>query len=203
MGNHSTGERSFGSLFEGLSSFRMFCTPLLLICIAAAADAFRYSSVARIGMYRTTLRATDSNTLKEQVEAEFVNEELVRRVEAEVRELTGGGLDGLMNPSTVLNLERDLIDLNNQYALEKDSGKRAELNAKMQKKADKLFVEKRTIMRGWLKGLFLFQSALAAVVSLAMVNDSIPGQHLPLSLQVLGFWMWYTVTPLATCLLFD
>jgi hypothetical protein len=131
------------------------------------------------------------STRNEQEEAEFVDDELVKRVEAEVRQVSGVGLEGLMNPSTVLNLERDLIDLNLKLQVESDAKKKDEILKSILKKTDKLYMEKRMVFRGWLKNLFVGQSVLAGLVSLGMAYNSIPGQDLALPLQVLGFWMWW------------
>ena len=137
-----------------------------------------------------TLAADDRVQLSAE-EQEFVDEELVRRVEAEVMAISGVGLEGLMNPATVLNLEKDLIALNIKLEAERDSARREEILRTIQKKTDKLYTEKRTVFRGWLKAIFLVQSVIAGVISLGMVYNAIPGQDLPLSLQVLGFWMWW------------
>lgn len=131
---------------------------------------------------------------KRQEEREFVEEELVRRVEAEVVALNGVGLDLLMNPSTVLNFERDLIALRAELEMTSNPSDRAALEKKIEKKSARLFSEKRMVMRGWLKNLFLGQSILVGVVSLGMSYNAIPGQDLPLSLQVLGFWLWWLFT---------
>ena len=49
-------------------------------------------------------------------------------------------------------------------------------------------VEKRAVMRGWLKGLFVGQSVIAGAASLVMVYDGLPWQqealHLPLPIKV-------------------
>jgi hypothetical protein len=174
---------------------------LLLVLSAASAyrlGAYRLSSVRHVRLSSAKLPETSTevrNNVSEQFlgndNEEFVDAALVRRIEQEVMEISGVGLDGLMNPSTVLNLERDLLSLNAQLESETDSSRKTELINKINKKSDKLFVEKRTVMRGWLKSLFVGQSVLAGVVSLGMVYNAIPGQDLPLSLQVLGFWMWW------------
>lgn len=133
----------------------------------------------------------DDRVVLSAEEQEFVDEELVRRVEAEVMAISGVGLEGLMNPATVLNLEKDLIALNIKLEAETDAAKREEIRKTIQKKTDKLYNEKRSVFRGWLKAIFLVQSVIAGLVSLGMVYNAIPGQDLPLSLQVLGFWMWW------------
>ena len=143
------------------------------------------------GSSEATSLSSDERVFLTEQEQEFVDEELVRRVEAEVMAISGVGLEGLMNPATVLNLEKDLIALNIKLENETDTGKKAEIQKTIQKKTDKLYTEKRTVFRGWLKAIFLVQSVIAALISLGMVYNAIPGQDLPLSLQVLGFWMWW------------
>lgn len=118
---------------------------------------------------------------------------LIRRIEAEVMAESGVRLEDLINPSKVVNLERELISLNAQLAAcgVGDAEERVKLEEKLNKKQQTLAVEKRAVMRGWLKGLFVGQSVLAAVISFAMVYDLFPGTHLPLPIQVMGFWMWW------------
>lgn len=116
---------------------------------------------------------------------------LVQRVNAEVLALTGVELEELINPSKVVNLERDLVNLEAALSQATSEEERAEIEKNIEKKQKTLFVEKRAVMRGWLKNLFVFQSVLAGVVSLGMVYDCIPGYSVPLSVQVLGFWMWW------------
>jgi len=118
-------------------------------------------------------------------------EGLIRRIEAEVMAESGVKLDQLINPSKVVNLERDLIKLAAQLGTCGNAEERAKLEEKMATKRGTLAVEKRAVMRGWLKNLFVGQSILAAAVSYVMVYDLVPGTHLPLPIQVLGFWMWW------------
>lgn len=105
---------------------------------------------------------------------------------------SGVELDQLINPSKVVNLERDLValakELENPGMLAEE---RARIEEKMEKNRAKLSVEKRGVMRGWLKGLFVGQSVLAVVISFAMVYDLFPGMELQLPIRVLGFWMWW------------
>lgn len=168
----------------------IFCV-LVLALLVVASDALRVTHIAKNSMKFSRQWMVNTQQEISAEEAEFVDNALVQRVEAEVFELTGVGLDGLMNPSTVLNLERDLIDLEKKLAIEIDESSRKEIQAKIDKKTAKLFTEKRTVMRGWLKNLFVGQSVLAAAVSLGMSYNALPGQDLPLPLQVLGFWMWW------------
>ena len=124
--------------------------------------------------------------------AEDTDEALIRRISAEVMAESGVELDQLINPSKVVNLERDLValakELENPGMLAEE---RARIEEKMEKNRAKLSVEKRGVMRGWLKGLFVGQSVLAVVISFAMVYDLFPGMELQLPIRVLGFWMWW------------
>lgn len=126
-----------------------------------------------------------------EVDEEAVEQALVIRVNKEVKELTGVGLDELINPSKVVNLERDLVNLRQEITQAKDNKLKQQLQDKIDKKEKVLFVEKRAVFQGWLKNLFVGQSILAGVASLGMVYDCIPNTPVPLSVQVLGFWMWW------------
>jgi len=126
-----------------------------------------------------------------EVNEEAVEQALVTRVNKEVKELTGVGLDELINPSKVVNLERDLVNLRQEISQTKDSKLTQQLQDKIDKKEKVLFVEKRAVFQGWLKNLFVGQSVLAGIASLGMVYDCIPNVSVPLSVQVLGFWMWW------------
>lgn len=116
---------------------------------------------------------------------------LIRRIQAEVMAESGVELDQLINPGKVVNLERELIALTAQLGDCTDSEEKLKLQEKYEKATKTLSIEKRAVMRGWLKGLFVGQSVLAGVLSFAMVYDLFPDTHLPLAIQVLGFWMWW------------
>ena len=116
---------------------------------------------------------------------------LIRRLQAEVLAESGVELDQLINPGKVVNLERDNQKLLVQIEACQDGEEKSILIEQLEKNKSKLLVEKRLVMRGWLKNLFVGQSVLAAVISFAMVYDLFPGTHLDLSIQVLGFWMWW------------
>lgn len=94
-----------------------------------------------------------------------------------------------------MNLERDLVKLTQELSREGLSdADRAKAEASAAKKRAVLAVEKRAVMRGWLKSLFVGQSVLAGVISLAMVYDVLPGIEAPLAVRVLGFWVRATIT---------
>jgi len=117
---------------------------------------------------------------------------LIERLEAEIMATEGVELDQLINPGKVVNLERELVVMERILADESvGAQEKAELKVSMEEKRTKLAQEKRLVMRGWLKNLFVGQSVLAAAISLGMVYDAVPGAPLPLAVQVLGFWMWW------------
>jgi hypothetical protein len=125
-----------------------------------------------------------------------IDPKLVERIDLEVQALTGVSLEDLLNPSKVVNLERERLITVDELAAATDPTMRTELEAKIQKIEQRLFVEKRTVFRGWLKGLFIGQSLIAVLLSGVMVFDAFPGIHLDLSLRALGFWSyWLFVIP--------
>ena len=124
-------------------------------------------------------------------EFEVDEEELIKRLNFEIMNESGVELDQLINPSKVVNLERDVMKLENQKLKTFNSNELQIIEDSIQKKKGVLLVERRSVMRGWLKQLFVFQSLIAVIASLGMVYNAIPGYDLPLSIKVLGFWMWW------------
>ena len=122
---------------------------------------------------------------------------LVARMDAEVFELTGVGLEDLLNPSKVVNLELERLKLEAELAdFGGDAEEREKLEAKLDETERKLYTEKRTVFAGWLKGLFIGQALIAVVLSGYMVYDAFPTVTLDISLQALGFWSyWLFVIP--------
>lgn len=116
---------------------------------------------------------------------------LIKRISEEVLAETGVELDQLINPSKVVNLERDIVNLTTKLETETDLSERQKIEESIEKKRGTLIIEKRSVMQSWLKNLFVGQSILAGGISLAMVYDAIPGTPVPLPIQVLGFWMWW------------
>ena len=106
------------------------------------------------------------------------DEALIQRVMDDVMETSGVELDQLINPSKVVNLERDLVKLAAELETCTDQTRIVSINEEIEKKKSSLFIEKRSVMRGWLKGLFVGQSVLAVIISLAAVYNAIPGQDL-------------------------
>ena len=117
---------------------------------------------------------------------------LVQRVAAEVAQITGADLDSLLNPAKLINVERDLVLLRSQRdaLTERDE----DLEAQIAKKEAIAYVEKRAVMKDWLKWLFRGQAYVTMALSLVAVYDAFPGIHLDISIQVLGFWSWWLFT---------
>ena len=97
------------------------------------------------------------------------DQQLIERLNAEVMAESGVPLDQLINPSKVVNAERDLILLARQLATTTDVTERTEIEAKMEKKRSSSTQEKRSVMQMWLKNLFVGQSVVAGIISLALV----------------------------------
>ena len=125
-----------------------------------------------------------------------VDPELVDRVNDEVFALTGVGLEDLLNPSKVVNYEREKILLAEQIATCTDAGERAELQARLTKVETQLYSEKRTVFAGWLKAVFVGQAAIAIVLGGVAAFDAFPWFTIDLSLRALGFWsFWLFIIP--------
>jgi len=144
---------------------------------------------------------------QEQEEVMRAEDPLVQRVAAEVAEATGGAsLDVLLNPAKLLNVERELVELRaKRDALStRESPRRSRtpkktvgdeaLEAQIAAKEAVAYVEKRAVMKDWLKWIFRGQAYATVVVSLAAVYDAFPGLSLDLSVRVLGFWSWWLFT---------
>ncbi|GMH60983.1 hypothetical protein TL16_g03162 [Triparma laevis f. inornata] len=153
----------------------------------------------------------------------------VLAIDSEISELNSitDGLAGLLNPAKCVNLEQqivglkmDLMELTKGGEVEEDwlvvRGMSEEeyddlavntdevlaLREKLEATNKKLYIEKRTVFRGWLKDIFLVQAILSFVLSGVMVfspetlfsgfgwyND--PALNMEISIKVLGFWWWW------------
>lgn len=120
----------------------------------------------------------------------------------------------------VVNLERDLYNLRTELAGATGAvvpdgvtlttslcdagggGEAAEsLRSKIDKKERDLAMERRSVFRGWLKGVFLGQAILSTALSYVMATDpdALFGgialyrntANMDTSVQVLGFWWWW------------
>jgi len=130
-------------------------------------------------------------------EGDNVDPELVERMEREVRELTGVGLEDLLNPSKVVNYERERLLLEAELSSTAlDAARREEAQTRLTKVTRELNAEKRTVFRGWLKGVFVGQAVIAIVVGGLAAFDAFPVYTIDISLRALGFWsFWLFVIP--------
>ncbi|KAL7544527.1 hypothetical protein ACHAWF_007910 [Thalassiosira exigua] len=144
----------------------------------------------------------------------------VRQIDESVRGEVGVGLDELLNPAKVVNLERDLYNLRSELArltgatVPEDAaittelcdagggGEEAEaVRTKIAKKEKDLSLERRSVFRGWLKGVFLGQAVLSTALSYVMAThpEALFGgfpwfndvSNMDTSIKVLGFWWWW------------
>jgi len=154
-------------------------------------------------------------------DTEFTSDDpFVKRIDDSIRNDMGVGLDELLNPAKVVNLERDIYNLKSELAYltgmgtdldvteltaeECDGGGGGEeaegIRASLAKKEKSLVVERRAVFRGWLKNVFLGQAVLSLALSWVMVSD--PGSlfggfgwynlyNMDVSIRVLGFWWWW------------
>lgn len=129
-------------------------------------------------------------------EESIADQALIARVAADVQRDSGVELDQLINPSKVINLERDLAKL--RIELDSKSGSdRKSIQDTIATKETTLAQEKRAVMQDWLKQIFVAQAALSVVIGGLMVYDKVPGfEHVDLSIRVLGFWViWLFAIP--------
>jgi hypothetical protein len=143
----------------------------------------------------------------------------VQSIDASIQQDMGVGLEELLNPAKVVNLERDLY--NSRLELARLTGKgdydgsstdvddydgggggdEADSVRKtiLKKQAD-LTIERRSVFRGWLKNVFLGQAVLSFVLSFFMAtnpdllfggNDWYYRYQMNMPIRVLGFWWWW------------
>lgn len=129
---------------------------------------------------------------------------MIIKLEAECARLNGRawnselGLTQLLNPSKVVNLERELTGL--RATLEAgvdDEAERTKLEAVINAKETKQSMEMRSVMRDWLKAIFVWQSVFSVVVCGLVAYDTVPGfPNLNFAVRVLGFWgIWLFTIP--------
>ena len=171
-----------------LSTILLVCLPLISKSFVQKSKFFIKSTIILPGTGCALLLSSPSS----QVIEEESEGELISRINAEVLAETGVELEQLINPSKVVNLERDIIKLTASLSSASIDEKRR-IEDKIDKKRSVLAVEKRAVMRDWLKNLFIGQSVLAGVISFLMVYDIVPGYegNVALPVKVLGFWMWW------------
>jgi len=170
-------------------------------------------------MAETTDALLQSGWITSDQEELTSNDPFVARIDAQIQSESGVGLDMLLNPAKVVNLERDLFSLRSELAsltgkidvdvLESPDecdggggGQVAEdIRKKIEKKEKSLFVERKSVFRGWLKNVFLGQAILSFGISWLMVSnpDALFGNFgwyssvnsIDISIRVLGFWWWW------------
>jgi len=114
--------------------------------------------------------------------------ELVRR---EVKEDLGVELDDLLNPIKVVSLETKIISAEAALAAGCISAEEEEsLRAEMNDNLAKLSVEKRAVMKDWLKIIFRAQAAISIVVGGYLANTP----DVPIYGRALGFWIIWLFT---------
>ena len=123
-----------------------------------------------------------------------IDPEIVERMDAEVFSLTGVGLEDLLNPSKVVNLERERLLLESQLETCQDIAEKAELKEKLTKVEQKLYSEKRVVFAGWLKNVFIGQALLSIAVGGVAAFDAFPTVTIDISLRALGFWSYWLFT---------
>eukprot|EP00624_Nannochloropsis_granulata_P001320 evm.model.NODE_16421_length_6325_cov_27.414228.3 len=176
-----------------VSSLLLASTQAFLLPSPASSQATHISSSIR----RPVEALTAVTEREEQQERKGISEDdpMVQRIRDEVLRETGVELDQLLNPSKVVNLEFDLINLRNERDTTNDNQALAKLEKQIEKKETQLATEKRLVMRGWLKNLFLGQSLLAVALSGVVVYDALPGfDHLPLPVRAFAFWSFWMFT---------
>jgi hypothetical protein len=153
------------------------------------------ASLTRASMqHRSARQAVAMQAMTEEETA--ADQALIARVAAEVQRDSGVDLDQLINPSKVINLERELVKLRAELSAASSSTS-ADLQNTIEQKELKLSQEKRAVMQDWLKQIFVGQAALSAIIAGFMVYDAVPGfEHVDLSIRVLGFWViWLFAVP--------
>uniref|UniRef100_A0A7S1JDQ3 Uncharacterized protein n=1 Tax=Eutreptiella gymnastica TaxID=73025 RepID=A0A7S1JDQ3_9EUGL len=149
-----------------------------------------------LAMLATTGQKEESEmTEEEKAEAEEKEQEFLRKIDAEVRELTGEGLDSLLSPSKVVRIEKERLALREELEACTDEARKAELAQQLKEKDLQALQEKRGVMKGWLRKVFRGQAVVTTLGSFALAYDCVPGvEHVDLPLRALGFWSWWLLT---------
>ena len=183
----SPRRNSAGAASRGQDPIRLWAAP------ENGEPVLAQSNAKEVDMEEAIFEASDalgavgwSSPLQDE---EFTSDDpFVRRIDEEVRKESGVGLDELLNPAKVVNLERDLFNLRSELAFltgkggvdatglteECDGGGGEEaddIRANISKKEKSLIVEKRAVFRGWLKNVFLGQAILSLGLSWVMVSN--------------------------------
>lgn len=124
----------------------------------------------------------------------------VKNIDAGIREDFGVGLDDLLNPAKVVNLERELYQLREELQSTTDKDIIESITASIEKKENKLAIERRSVFRDWLKNVFVGQAVISFGISYVMATNpsSLFGgfdwyyyNSMDISIQVLGYWFWW------------
>lgn len=124
----------------------------------------------------------------------------VKSIDAGIRADFGVGLDDLLNPAKVVNLERELYQLREELASTSDPAIIESIEKSIEKKEGKLAIERRSVFRDWLKTVFVAQAVISFGVSYVMATNpaSLFGgfdwyyyNSMDISIQVLGYWFWW------------
>jgi len=162
--------------------------------LAEATDAL--NAVGWGGSLTTPLTSDELNS----------DDPFVREINEGIMRDYGVGLDELLNPAKVVNLERDLFNLRIDLKEMQDSDDTTlteplqALMKKINKKEDQLDIERRSVFRGWLKNIFLGQAVLSFFLSYVMATspETLFGSfnwfysyNMDISIKVLGYWWWW------------
>jgi len=124
----------------------------------------------------------------------------VQNIDAGIRKDFGVGLDDLLNPAKVVNLERELYQLREEMQSTSDRETIESIATSIEKKEQKLAIERRSVFRDWLKNIFVGQAVISFGVSYVMATNpsSLFGgfdwyyyNSMDISIQVLGYWFWW------------
>mmetsp|Transcript_15462 Transcript_15462/g.38964 ORF Transcript_15462/g.38964 Transcript_15462/m.38964 type:complete len:342 (-) Transcript_15462:83-1108(-) len=124
----------------------------------------------------------------------------VKSIDAGIREDFGVGLDDLLNPAKVVNLERELYQLREELQSTSDPSIIESIEKSIEKKEGKLAIERRSVFRDWLKTVFVAQAVISFGVSYVMATnpatlfggfDWYYYNSMDVSIQVLGYWFWW------------
>jgi hypothetical protein len=95
----------------------------------------------------------------------------VQNIDAGIRSDFGVGLDDLLNPAKVVNLERELYQLREELETTTDESIIESINNSIEKKEGKLTIERRSVFRDWLKNVFVGQAVISFGVSYIMATN--------------------------------
>ena len=95
----------------------------------------------------------------------------VQNIDAGIRKDFGVGLDDLLNPAKVVNLERELYQLREELQNTNDRDTIESIATSIEKKEKKLAIERRSVFRDWLKNVFVGQAVISFGISYIMATN--------------------------------